>query len=111
MGENPDQLDVPILMANDVFQLINALPCSTSGQLESMSSPIEFYPQPIASTLRWRTSQPIERLTLHTITGEFIADIRPNSNSLSLAELSSGVYVCHWLLAGGASGVQRIVKE
>jgi CubicO group peptidase (beta-lactamase class C family) len=110
MGENPDQLDVPILMANDVFQLINALPCSSNAVEALSSSPIRFALQQGGTALSWSASQPLQRLALYSITGELLEDVYPSTPSLSLDALSGGLYVCRWTLADGQSGVTRIIK-
>jgi CubicO group peptidase (beta-lactamase class C family) len=111
MGENPEQLDVPILMANDVFQLINALPCSTSGLARRDSAPIQFYPQPVTSSLQWRSTQALDSLSLYTITGEWISALNPVGGMLATNELPSGIYLCRWQLQDGTTGVHRFVKE
>lgn len=110
MGENPDQLDVPILMANDVFELINALPCGSTSVDALSFSPIQFRMEQSGSTLSWSSSQPLHHLTIYSITGELIMDVYPTSPSLSLETLAGGMYVCHWSQAGGQSGVARIIR-
>jgi len=110
MGENPDQLDVPILMANDVFELINALPCSSTSVDALSSSPIQFRMEQSGATLSWSSSQPLHHLTIYSITGELIMDVYPTSPSLSLETLAGGMYVCQWSQADGQSGVARILR-
>ena len=103
MGENPDQLDVPILMANDVFALINALPCSSTSVEALSSSHFQFRMEQSGSTLSWSSSQPLHHLTIYSITGELIMDVSPTSPSLSLETPSGGMYVCPGTPADGES--------
>ena len=110
MGENPDQLDVPILMANDVFELINTLPCGSTSVDALNSSPIQFRIEQSGATLSWSSSQPLHHLTIYSITGELIMDVYPTSPSLSLETLAGGMYVCQWSQADGQSGVARILR-
>jgi CubicO group peptidase (beta-lactamase class C family) len=54
MGENPEQLDVPILMIDDIWQLINQLPCASVATEEQTSTDFTVNPNPADE--RWVVS-------------------------------------------------------
>jgi CubicO group peptidase (beta-lactamase class C family) len=57
MGENPDGLDVPILMIDDIWELINALPCEPNKVEESRAVALSVMPNP--SCQYWRVESPV----------------------------------------------------
>jgi CubicO group peptidase (beta-lactamase class C family) len=111
MGENPEALDVPILMINEIWEYINLLPCSTSTVEEQTRPAIRFYPQPACEHVQVSSVHPIDALKLYALTGELIREQRGHASSLSLDELPAGMYLCGWQLTDGSSGMERIVKH
>jgi hypothetical protein len=54
MGENPEQLDVPILMIDDIWQLLNQLPCTPQSSVEIQAEKVNVFPNP--TTGKWVVS-------------------------------------------------------
>lgn len=111
MGENPDDLDVPILMINDIFQLINELPCTSASIDEKPGTKVTFYPQPFDGILSWKSSVPVKQIKIYTSTGACFYDASPMGSKLDITHLPDGFYMCMWELADGSRGTQSIVKH
>jgi hypothetical protein len=96
MGENPEQLDVPILMIDDIWQLINQLPCASVATEEQTSADFRVYPNPADE--RWVVSGCSSSCTwsVYDLTGKEIASGKTTGGSSFNIESSfipSGCYV------------------
>jgi CubicO group peptidase (beta-lactamase class C family) len=112
MGENPEQLDVPLQMVEQVCQYINALPCATSDIPVQHENNITFYPNPTRQELRWKSNIEIDNMRIICTTGETVMDQSINTaSSLDISHLTAGLYVCQWHSAGGASGCITFIQE
>jgi CubicO group peptidase (beta-lactamase class C family) len=112
MGENPDQLDVPLQMAEDVWQRINALPCAPSHVIEGTQPRPTFFPNPASNELHWNAASAITHVNITSSTGQPVLDVSTSgAGSVDLSQLSPGIYVCRWSNTHHASGYTTFVKE
>ncbi|MFM7725206.1 MAG: hypothetical protein ACKO7B_00760, partial [Flavobacteriales bacterium] len=73
MGENPEDLNVPILMIDDIWEYINALPCEPSGVDLNVNTTVHVRPNP--TTTQWLISmqEPIRKWVLFDTRGIEVA--------------------------------------
>jgi CubicO group peptidase (beta-lactamase class C family) len=96
MGENPEQLDVPILMIDDIWQLINQLPCASVATEEPTRTDFTVYPNPADE--RWVVSGGSGNCSwsVYDLTGKEIASGKTtggSSFSIESSFIPSGCYV------------------
>jgi len=78
MGENPEQLDVPILMIDDIWERINALPCSTSSIEDFNQKSIQVISNPTIDAWQLMTAMPILGWQLFDAVGREVASVNNN---------------------------------
>ena len=94
MGENPDQLNVPILMADDVWEYIHALACEPNSIAQSAESAHSVYPNP--ATERWNIrsmEMPVNWRLFDAYGSEINRSIECIANpSINSSHLQPGIY-------------------
>jgi CubicO group peptidase (beta-lactamase class C family) len=113
MGENPEQLDVPILMIDDIWELINELPCSASSTLNESADEFSVYPNPAND--HWSVSgfSGICGWSIYDLTGSMIkagTTFTGNSFEIDASSIPSGYYVLH-LTNNGQSCHTKIARQ
>ncbi len=112
MGENPDQLDVPLQMIEQVWQYINALPCTSSALDTQAKLALNFFPNPTQLELKWQSTQTLSHIQILNTTGETVMNQSvQGSTALNISALSSGLYVCQWSDVNGQTGSSTFIKE
>jgi CubicO group peptidase (beta-lactamase class C family) len=113
MGENPDGLDVPILMIDDIWQLINALPCSPNAVDLSQSKGMEVAPNPATTHWTIHSKSPIQSFKLsdmHGLTVQTGLTAGASSIRLDANHLPCGNYIATIYLQDGSVMRARLVK-
>jgi CubicO group peptidase (beta-lactamase class C family) len=112
MGENPEQLDVPILMIDDIWERINELACEPSGVIAEASPAIGVAPNPACSQWTLTSSVPIQSWTLLDMQGRVLCAGISSTNTFRIGadELACGNYLLQLMLRDGRSVSERLVK-
>ena len=113
MGENPDQLNVPILMINDIWEYINSMECETNSITHSHESSINLYPNP--SQDHWNIEGNATPLswTLYDIYGNEVhhSHRSEQKNTIDCKHLSPGVYFAEISVSTGKVIREKIIKQ
>jgi hypothetical protein len=113
MGENPDGLDVPILMIDDIWQLINALPCTPNTVEITERQGIEVVPNPATTHWTIHSKSPIQSFKLsdmHGLTMQTELTAGASSIRLDANHLPCGNYIATIYLQDGSVMRARLVK-
>jgi CubicO group peptidase (beta-lactamase class C family) len=114
MGENPDGLDVPILMIDDIWALINALPCEPNAIEESTEKSIAAMPNPTNQVWTIQSDEPMIRATLLDLQGRVVSreDIAATrSYSIDARSLAEGNYLLQVYQHDGTRVCKHLVKH
>lgn len=114
MGENPEDLNVPILMIDDIWEYINALPCEPSGVDLNVNTSVYIRPNP--TTTQWSISmqEPIRKWVLFDTRGREVASDDSggaSAFSVNAEELAPGVYVAQVESRSGNVTSIRLVRD
>ncbi len=72
---------------------------------------LEIYPNPTSGLLNINSPEEIDQVQILNLQGQQIRTENGNVRTLSLTDLSSGVYMLKVITKSGASSMQKIVKE
>ena len=72
---------------------------------------LQLYPNPTKDILRIATVQEIERVEMVDIMGKMVSRIENPNSTISVSELSPGMYTVKVYLANGNHVIQKILKE
>lgn len=113
MGESPDGLNVPILMIDDIWELINGLPCDPSAIANDANPQIQVISNP--ATTEWQLSsiEPISRWRLLDMQGRIVDSGAPNGARLCSVDanaLQPGTYIMEAYLQSGTTKSFRLVR-
>lgn len=114
MGENPDGLDVPILMIDDIWALINALPCAPNAIEESTEKSIAVMPNPTNQVWTIQSDEPMIRAILLDLQGRVVnhEDIAATrSYSIDARSLAEGNYLLQVYQHDGTRVCKHLVKH
>jgi CubicO group peptidase (beta-lactamase class C family) len=114
MGENPDELSVPILMIDEIWELINALPCDPNVIGEVSTVEIDVLPNPSCTDWMLTCSSPLQKWTLHDIQGRLMYSNDVNGAQqcrIPANELPHGNYLVTLMLQDGRLLNKRLVRS
>ena len=114
MGENPDGLDVPILMIDDIWELINALPCGPNAVSEIGTAIMDVQPNPASTEWTITSSAPIQKWTLHDMQGRLMDSNDANGAyqcRIQAGPLPQGNYLATLMLRDGRILNKRLVRS
>jgi len=114
MGENPDGLNVPILMIDDIWELINALPCNPNAMSEVSDLNIEVLPNPALTEWTIKCSSYIQKWTLHDMQGRLMDSNDANGAKhcrIQATQLPQGNYLATLMLSDGRVINKRLVRS
>jgi len=111
MGENPDGLDVPILMIDDIWELINALPCGPSSVSIDSNSRVDVYPNPTVDNWTLSTASIVKQWSLTDMQGRIFKTGEALGSKVCMIEASnlpSGNYLLTWKTEDGQEHNERL---
>jgi CubicO group peptidase (beta-lactamase class C family) len=114
MGESPDGLNVPVLMIDDIWELINALPCSPNSVSEENTKELSIAPNPSSSNWCVTSRIPMHDWTITDRAGRVVAQGNAGGTTRYEpveAELDAGYYVFSVLLADGTMARERMIRR
>jgi CubicO group peptidase (beta-lactamase class C family) len=114
MGESPDGLNVPILMIDDIWELVNALPCEPNRVTDLQADVMQIYPNPSASCWNISCNQAMHDWVLCDQTGRTVASGNAAGKSqftVLASECNSGLYLCSVKLADGTTTRETLIRN
>lgn len=116
MGESPDNLAVPFLLNDKIWEYINALPCNTSSVKEvslAQQNAVHIFPNPSSNLITLESNQLITYVELYNIQGQLIKTININNKQgiVTVNELRSGIYFIKTTMANGQLLNTKFVKH
>jgi CubicO group peptidase (beta-lactamase class C family) len=113
MGESPDGLSVPILMIDDIWEHINALPCDPSAVVNEVDPRFQVTSNPSTSEWHLSSAEPIGKWTLLDMQGRIVDNGAPNGAflcSIDAKSLQPGTYIIEAYLQSGSAKSFRVVR-
>lgn len=112
MGESPDNLPVPYLLNDGIWEYINLLECDPAGVQESTAANITMAPNPVKELLEIRSDQWINEIQLSDASGRILEQVPVNANTLnwSFSKYPQGMYFIQVQLENETQ-VIRVIKE
>lgn len=115
MGNSPDELPVPFLMNDKIWEYINSLDCNTIGLNEQTHAPnlVQIFPNPSNGKLNIKSDKQILKIEIYTIHGQCVKTENTQNKNLiiSINELSSGFYLLKVDFNVGSSWIGKLICE
>ncbi|MFM7106859.1 MAG: T9SS type A sorting domain-containing protein [Flavobacteriales bacterium] len=113
MGENPAQLNVPILMIDDIWEYINAMGCEPNSISDQRDLKVDIYPNPARD--QWNISGITNSAswTLFDAFGNELQRNLTNGNNATIdcSQLAPGVYYTEIIVSGRKVIREKIIKQ
>jgi CubicO group peptidase (beta-lactamase class C family) len=115
MGESPDQLPVPFLLNDKIWEYINALECNTSRLNEPnyQNNAVQIFPNPCCDILNIYSDVAIRKVEIYNMQSQLIeSEITETKEvSISMNDLPAGLYFAKVDLTNGNSWNGIAIKE
>lgn len=116
MGESPDNLAVPFLLNDKIWEYINALPCGATSVYEianASRNTMRIFPNPAFNSINIEANKPISLIELYNIQGQLVKYINANSSQVEVTinEITSGIYIVKTILANGQQLNSKFIKH
>lgn len=112
MGENPDQLNVPILMVDDIWEYINSFECEPNQINEYEATTISIQPNP--ASRYWEINKPdqVQSWQLYDATGRFFVSSSHDGllGRIDCSRLTNGFYFLDIQLKSGKYERLKVAK-
>ena len=113
MGDAPDNLPVPYLLNDQIWDYINRLTCTPTdlAQNEVLSGGVQLFPNPAQDIVRIKAEKLISKVELFNAQGQLITTERPTTNEmeLSIQDLPRGFYFVHLSFIDGKTAIGKLV--
>jgi CubicO group peptidase (beta-lactamase class C family) len=117
MGEAPDNLPVPFLLNDNIWQYVNELPCTTTSVDHSLPPKdivqIQVFPNPSDEVITLTSDKTIKKVEIYNGQGQSI--IRQNTSSketiISLRGIQSGLIFLRVELTNGSIWTGKVIKQ
>lgn len=116
MGDAPDNLPVPFLMNNVIWQYINNLDCQSSAIHQTNVEPYGSFvisPNPTGDKLDLHGQKPIKHVEIMNANGQLFRSLSSNTTELTfnISDLTPGYYILSVRFADGQTESQKFVKK
>jgi CubicO group peptidase (beta-lactamase class C family) len=115
MGNAPDNLPVPYLLNDKIWEYINNLSCTTSSVLENAQDIpwVTLAPNPANHFIRIKAYKAVKKVRLFNSQGILLKSYAamPPGNELLVEALQKGVYILQTTFTDGTVSSDRFVKE
>jgi CubicO group peptidase (beta-lactamase class C family) len=112
MGDAPDNLPVPYLMNDKIWEYINNLSCSTNNLSDINQSTIDIYPNPSNGIFNVRSDKYIQLIELFNIQGKLLKTIVCNQKeiAISLIEIDHQIFIAKFSFQDNSKTILKLVK-
>lgn len=107
MGNAPNNLEVPFLMCNEIWQYINLLDCQLAVQMPEQSAP-SIYPNPVKNQLNITHCAADAQIEISTLLGQKI--LTTTAPTIDVSGLARGLYLLQ-IRQNGQVFIQKWFKE
>lgn len=115
MGEDPQNVPVPFLLNDAIWQYVNQLRCvTTTSNDTSFDVPaVEMFPNPSHHSINLKADHEMTRVVIFNSQGKTVLTERSVSMEMSLPihELPAGLYLIHVSLSNGKMWSGKLLKE
>lgn len=113
MGEAPNDLPVPFLMNNVIWEYINDLGCNTSSldEDDNRRASVKLFPNPATDHIKLRADANVISVKFYTIYGQLIKSTMPTNTEayLFVGDLAPGIYPIRVKLSDGRIVSKRLM--
>jgi CubicO group peptidase (beta-lactamase class C family) len=115
MGEAPDNLEVPFLLNDQIWQRINRLGCNPllNGKVKIGKNQVSIFPNPVNDLFNIKSENQIDKIEIYDYQGHILKhfEIRANEKAISMNELSSGIFIMKIYFSDGKLITEKVMKE
>lgn len=113
MGDNPNQLDVPFLLNDLIWEKINMLDCNVGIAEEPNENNIAVYPNPVHDKLYVQSKEMIVELEIIDISGKVLISEKLNSQlfHFPVSSLTQGIYMLRIKNKNGQIVIRKILRS
>jgi CubicO group peptidase (beta-lactamase class C family) len=115
MGEAPNNLPVPFLLNDNIWEYVNDLQCSTTGIDNKISQDgfVQLFPNPSNDNVMLKSKRKIEKVEVFNIHGKLVKTQYTSAKeiSISINELQSGCYFVNARLTNGSIWKGKLIKK
>lgn len=94
MGESPDNLPVPFLLNDKIWEYINDLGCDTTNITEHLNNTVQFFPNPVSDVLNISSATPVSKVEIYNLQGQVVKTLclENTETQIPVSELPGGTY-------------------
>lgn len=115
MGEAPDNLEVPFLLNDQIWQMINKLECGTVGSEEVSlnNNDVSIFPNPTHDLISIRSAKKIKKIELLNNQGQLLklSDTGGNNINIGISEFYGNLFMLRIHFFDGKTITRKILKE
>lgn len=115
MGDAPDNLEVPFLLNDQIWQRINRLGCSPlqTGKMKIDKNLLSIFPNPVNDFLSINSKNLIVKIEIYDYQGHILKyfEIRTNEKTISMNQFSTGMYIMKIYFSDGKVTTEKVIKE
>ncbi|MGI9580770.1 T9SS type A sorting domain-containing protein [Chryseobacterium sp. RRHN12] len=83
----------------------------STNEIAANSKKVNLYPNPAKATVSFKNFDKIKSVDIYEATGRKVKSVKPESESISVADLKSGSYYVEILLKDGTTSYEKLIKE
>jgi len=115
MGEAPNNLPVPFLLNDNIWEYVNDLQCATTGIDNEVYQDdfVQVFPNPSNDIIILKSKNKIEKVEVFNVQGHLVMTENTSSKeiSISIRELQSGFYFVNASLINGRIWSGKLIKK
>lgn len=83
----------------------------STNEIAANSKKVDLYPNPAKATVNFKNFDKIKSVDIYEATGRKVKSVKPEGESISIADLQSGSYYVEILLKDGTISYEKLIKE
>ena len=115
MGEEPNNLPVPFLLNDAIWEYVNNLVCSSTSinNQPCNTYSVQLFPNPASNILNIKSDRPLSIVEIFNVQGQLIKKINTQNKeiSISISDLSKGLFFVKTSLPNGYQWTGKLIKE
>lgn len=115
MGDTPDNLDVPFILNDQIWQRINRLGCNPlqTRKMRIDTNLVSIFPNPVNDFLSINSENLIVKIEFYDYQGHILKyfEIRTNEKTISMIQFSTGMYIMKIYFSDGKVTTEKVIKE
>lgn len=113
MGEAPNDLPVPYLLNNEIWQYLNQMTCTSIGVQEHTSSQVHVYPNPANDVVYVQSTEQITRVEICNLQGQVLKQVNglAITKGIAVDDIPAGLYLVKTHSRDGRVSVSKVIRE